>query len=196
LRKSTRIKSTTAIANCLASIWLVVSSAHAEDTPEEAPPILELLVQPFAELRLVSAPLMFMSVPPAGTALPGARVRFEVRGNAHASVSAAPEDWVSIPSLGDLYLGKAILQGQDDETENQIGYDITLRFPSAGPGPLQSRSLPGGNGQGTEPLTVTLNGATRQGAIDLVADHHWTASDGLPKVGLYVGQVVITVSAN
>jgi hypothetical protein len=184
-------RGTTVAASCLALLAFASLSARAQQNPEEAKPELNVLVAPIAELRLLDPALMTMDVPPAGTTLPGARVRFEVRGNATASVSAKPDAFIEVPDLGNAFIGRAVLENDDDE----LGYDLVLRFPSIGPG-LQSASLPGNDGEGTAPLTVALNGNTRQGAVDLVADHDWTPHGGIPMPGLYIGEVLLTVTAN
>ncbi len=146
-------------------------------------------VLPVAELQLLDTPLLYMQIPPGGTVLPGARVRFKVSGNGSATVSAMPHAFVQIDSLDGAYLGMAVRQS-DTAT---VGYDLTVRFPSTGMG-LQSSSLTGTENTGTPPLSVALNGGTRQGAIDLTANPDWTPAGGIPLPGLYVGELILTVT--
>ena len=84
---------------------------------------------------------------------------------------------------------------------NSVGYRLRLDFPSQGVvgSPVQFAGLPGYAAGPTEaPLTVNLmlTSGTRNGRIHLEASHQWTPSGGLPLPGIYVGEVVLTVTAN
>ncbi len=109
-------------------------------------------------------------------------MRFRVTGNAAASLSAEPDDFIQVPTEG--YLGKAILGA------GAVGYKIELRFPSTGVvgSGVQIGALPGFEAAGTPPLSVnlTLTGGQRDGVIHLEADQSWTADGSLPLPGLYV----------
>ena len=111
-----------------------------------------------------------------------------------AILSATPDAFIQIPSQNNNYLGKAVLNG------NAVGYKINLQFPSIGVlgSPTSPAFSPVTSRSGTSPLAVnlTLTGGARDGVIDLVADPSWTADGGLPLPGIYVGNVILTLTAD
>jgi hypothetical protein len=149
-------------------------------------------VTPIASLTFLDNPLLYLEVPPPGSTFPSNGVRFRVTGNAAAVLSAAPDDFIQIPSQG--YLGKAVLNS------GTVGYKIDLLFPSIGVAgsPIQISTLPGFEASGTSPLGVNLmlTGGVRDGIIHLEASQQWTADGSLPLPGVYVGHVTLTLTAD
>ena len=159
---------------------------------------IDVLVAPTASIQIVGGNLLFLRVPPPGSTIPSHGVTFKITGNANATVTAAPDSFVFVPTddapAGE-YLGNAVLNG------NSIGYKLRLDFPVSGVvgSPAQFAGLPGfAPGPTTPPLTVNLmlTGGTRNGRIHMESNEHWTPSGGIPLPGIYVGAVTLTVSAN
>jgi hypothetical protein len=153
---------------------------------------VNVAVLPFAELSIVGSNVLSLTIPPAGSTIPSSGVKFLVMGNASATMTAAPSDFIQI---GSQFLGKAV-KGSD-----QIGYNLELRFPSVGaPGsPKAAAGLPGFEAAPSyPPLTVNLatTGNQRAGEIHLEADPNWTPSGGIPMPGTYLGQIVLTLVAS
>jgi hypothetical protein len=154
-------------------------------------------VVPIAEISLIGNGLLALKVPPAASTIPSTGVNFRVIGNASASLVAEPSDFVTIPTLnyptGEV-MGRAVLNG------NSLGYRLRLDFPSVGVegSDFASAALPGYKvGPTQPPLSVNLTafGGERLGSIHLVASHEWTPTGGLPPPGVYVGEVILTVTA-
>jgi hypothetical protein len=191
--------------------WLSISAAFATLLTTAAPaqqisnaeynhPV-EIQVVPFAELEIIGSYLLYLLIPPSGSTVNApSSVIFQVTGNAFASMTAEPDEFILIPPsvLDDGgYMGKAVLGA------NEIGYKLLLTFPKSAPfgcgcGPVKNASLPLDVPEGTEPLTVNLNltGGVRQGAIDLLANPLWTTHGGLSAAGIYEGGIVLTVTAD
>ena len=157
---------------------------------------VNVVVSPFASLTFLDPVLLKLDIPPPGSTFPANGVRFRVTGNAAASLSATPDDFIWIPSENG-YLGKAVLNS------GTVGYKIDLLFPSIGitspvSSPVQISTLPGSTASGTPPLSVnlTLTGGVRDGVIHLEASQDWTADGGLPLPGVYVGNVTLTLTAD
>lgn len=143
-------------------------------------------IMPMALFEWIDMGLLYLSVPPPSTTPPGT-VRFRVTGNAKATLTATPAEFVYIPYEGS-YMGKAILGA------SVLGYKVYVLFPSTGIG-QQTAGLPGTNGGGTPPLTVNLAGGTRQGELRMDASHLWTPNGEMPALGLHVGEVILTLTA-
>jgi hypothetical protein len=153
---------------------------------------VNVAVLPFAQLNIIGSNLLSLRIPPAGSTIPSSGVKFMVAGNANATMTAAPSDFIQI---GSQFLGKAV-KGSD-----QIGYNLELRFPTVGaPGsPKAAAGLPGFEpGSTYPPLSVNLatTGNQRAGEIHLEADPNWTPSGGIPLPGVYIGQIVLTLVAS
>lgn len=152
---------------------------------------VEVQILPIAELEFIGPTLLHLEIPPAGSTWPSAGVKFRVTGNASASVSASPDEFIEIPAT-DQFMGKAVRLSD----AQAIGYGLLLEFPKTGPG-YQAAGLPGTDGDGTTSLTVALNGGQRQGAIQLSADPSWNPDgSAIPLPGLYVGEIVLTLTAD
>lgn len=150
-------------------------------------------VQPFVELELLDPALLALSIPPAATSGPGT-LKFRVTGNASATVTATPSNFIEIPAPAyGGFMGKAVHTSGNEE----IGYNLILYFPRLGPG-VQIAALTGADGVGTSPLSVDLTqtGGVRDGELLLQANTAWTPHGGIPAYGLYVGEVTITVTAD
>jgi hypothetical protein len=152
---------------------------------------VNVAVLPFAQLNIIGSNVLSLTVPPAGSTIPSAGVKFIVVGNASATMTAAPSDFIQI---GSQFLGKAV-KGSD-----QIGYNLQLWFPSVGQAgsPKAIATLPGFSAEPTSPLSVDLStsGNQRAGEIHLEADPNWTPSGGIPLPGIYLGQIVLTLVAS
>lgn len=160
---------------------------------------LDVQVLPFAELEFLDDPaLLQLDIPPPGSTIPSKGIEFVVTGNSTTSVSATPDGFVQIPDIGfngaSGYLGKAI--SSDNE---ELGYDIQLTFPSQGisGSPPASSNLPQFEAAGTSQLSadLTLTSGQRIGELHLIANPEWTPHGGIPLTGLYIGEVVLTVTA-
>ena len=173
-------------------VLLVMAVAHANAVDQQGQVHLNITIAPTATLTFLDTPLLYLEVPPPGSTFPSSGVRFRVTGNAAAILSAEPDEFIQIPSLG--YLGKAVLNS------GIVGYKIDLLFPSIGVAgsPIQISTLPGSTASGTPPLSVnlTLTGGVRDGVIHLEASQNWTADGGLPLPGIYVGNVTLTLTAD
>lgn len=175
----------TALSGLLATSILGTHVARAAD-PDSTVPVT-VTVLPMAMIQFIDPMLLYLEIPPPATTAPGT-VRFLVTGNASASLTAIPDEFVFIPSEA-AYMGKAVLNS------SVLGYKVHLHFPSTGIG-QQSASLPGNDGVGTTPLlTVALAGGTRQGEIRIDASPAWTPHGGMPALGIHVGEVILTLTA-
>lgn len=134
-----------------------------------------------------------LTVPPAKSTIPSTGLKFFVRGNSTAWVSAKPEEFVLVQSYivqgsdeGPFYLGKAV--GPND---NVIGYNLMVEFPV-----FNYSGLTGNDNEGTPAHPVSVkNVAQKTGYLHLLASHQWTPDGSVPAVGVYRGDVVITVGA-
>lgn len=181
VRKGAMAVTTLAIAAAL-----VPGTANADD-PAIVP--VEVTVAPFAMLEFLDPASLALTIPPPVTTFPGAR--FRVIGNAQATVAATPSDFVEVPGEG--FMGKAVRQLEE------IGYRIQLHFPRAPAvgSPVQIAFLPGLSGSGTSPLSVDLRitGGEREGEIRLEAHQDWTPHGGMPALGVYEGEIILTLTA-
>lgn len=152
---------------------------------------VEVVVEPFAYLEFVGSNLLHLEVPPSGSTAPSSGVRFVVTGNAIATVTAEPTDFMQVDGEG--YVGRATLG-----TEG-IGYKLEVRFPRLGASgsPVQIAGLPGFEAAPTTPLSVdlTLTGMQREGEIHMETDPYWTPHGGIPLPGTYTGSVTLTLIA-
>lgn len=178
---------------CLAAALCSVPQAALGDGPTINPQVdVNIAVVPIASLTIVGSDLLELTVPPSkSTVNTSGTVQYLVTGNAAATVTAEPDQFVNIPSKG--WMGKAVLGA------GAIGYQIQLMFPdsSVGTSFIGISTLPLLTQSGTvPPLTVPLplTGGQRSGTIDLLASAAWTPDGGLPPPGVYVGQVVLTVT--
>lgn len=160
---------------------------------------LDVQVLPFAELEFLDDPsLLQLDIPPPSSTIPSNGIEFVVTGNSTTSVSATPDGFVEIPDIGvngaSGYLGKAVRFDNEE-----LGYDIQLIFPSQGisGSPPASSNLPQYEAAGTSQLAadLTVTGGQRRGEIHLIANPKWTPHGGIPLTGLYIGEVVLTVTA-
>ncbi len=159
---------------------------------------VNVAVLPIAEIQILGTPLLFLSVPPSTSTIPSNGVNFRVTGNASATMTAEPSDFILVPTdeypLGEQ-MGRALLNG------NSLGYRLRLDFPSSGVvgSPVQFAGLPGYTAGPTEPplsVNLQLTSGARNGRIHLEASHHWTPDGALPLPGVYSGNVTLTVTAN
>jgi hypothetical protein len=184
-----------------ATAMLALSGAAASAqsnpwSPSQTTVPIEVEVTPIAEIQFPDGlGGLHLFVPPANSTIPSNGLRFLVRGNALASVSAAPDQFLLVQhyitgpgnvDLGPKYLGRAERAGGEP-----IGYSLQVEFPVG-----STRSLPLTNGNGTVPLTVDMvaAGGEETGYLHLIASHRWTPTGGMPSVGDYFGNIVVTVS--
>lgn len=159
---------------------------------------VNLNVMPIAQIEIIGGSLLYLSVPPSASTIPSTGVTFRITGNASATMTAEPDGFVTIPTL-DYPTGEEM--GRAELNGNAVGYRLRLDFPAQGTvgSPVQYAGLPGYAAGPTEPpLTVNLmtTSGARNGRIHLEASHQWTPDGGLPLPGIYVGEVVLTVTAN
>lgn len=152
-------------------------------------------VVPVATITFIHGNTLTLDVPPSkSTVNTSGTVDFVVSGNARATLSAAPDQFIDIPGVNNGWMGKAV------KGNNFIGYKLQLTFPSNGfvGSPPAIAGLPLYEPQGTPPLSaeLPLTGGSRPGAIDLYASADWTQAGGLPLPGLYVGQIILTLTAD
>lgn len=146
------------------------------------------------------------------------RIPFTVRGNASASVTVTPEEFLQTKSGS--WLGRA-----GGPAYRSLGYDAIVHFPVSsssyrwltdweywddwdnwsdwrgfGTLPWWSRwtRLPRDTASGTPPLPANLPelGNRAFGVIYAVARRHWTPDGSAAPPGLYHGSVLITVTAD
>ena len=185
------------VSGCLIGVLTCAPALAQFANPWEADGaevLMELSVGPFVELELLDAALLRLEIPPPGSTIPSEGVGFKVIGNASATVTAEPDDFIKVDGPED-WLGKATLGTEE------IGYGIELRFPRFGQpsSPAQISALPGFEAGPTTPaLTVDLTqtGYEREGVIHMEANENWTEHGGIPFPGVYKGSVTITVSAD
>lgn len=132
---------------------------------------------------------------------------FIIKGNAHATVTAAPREFVRV--AGGRHLGKARL-GTRPAT---LGYDVVVHFPVARGrrAPFTQRrtygffgipgfqaSLPLSAPRATPPLTVAMPslGQEALGIVHLLSGAYWTTDGRRASAGVYRGSVEITVTAD
>jgi hypothetical protein len=178
------------------ALALACGHAYAQAPQDETEVTISVL--PTVQLEFLSTPLLYLSVPPSASTIPSTGVNFRVIGNASATMTAEPDGFVTIPTL-DYPAGEEM--GRAELNGNPVGYRLRLDFPSQGAvgSPVQFAGLPGYAAGPTEPpLTVNLmsTSGVRNGRIHLEASHEWTPDGGLPLPGIYVGEVVLTVTAN
>jgi hypothetical protein len=182
-----------------AAFACLLSSAQAQQIDNQTYQTnVDLNVLPIAEIEIIGGSLLYLSVPPSASTIPSAGVNFRVTGNASATMTAEPDGFVTIPTF-DYPAGEEM--GRAELNGNPVGYRLRLDFPSQGAvgSPVQFAGLPGYAAGPTEPpLTVNLmsTSGVRNGRIHLEASHEWTPDGGLPLPGIYVGEVVLTVTAN
>jgi hypothetical protein len=151
---------------------------------------------PMAEIQFPDGTdALHLTVPPATPTLPAAGLRFIVRGNSLAWITVKPDAFIQVnhyvlgtTDFGSRYLGKAELPGGD-----LIGYNLQVEFPIG-----DFRALPGTDGVGTpiNPVNMPAAGGEVSGYVHLLASHRWTPNGGMPAVGDYVGDVIVTVGAD
>lgn len=185
----------------LTVLTLAGTAAYAAGPNEAFSTDINLQVEPYAELTFQTPTLLYLEVPPStSTVNAPSSVKFTVTGNAHATMTAAPSEYILIPSSptdDGGWMGKALMGSEP------LGYQLLLTFPSNSPfgcgcGPVRSATLPLDDDVGTDPLTVNLvaTGGTRRGSIDLYASTAWTLHGGLPLAGLYVGEIILMLTAD
>ncbi len=173
--------------------WLASSSQAQQLTNASYQTNVNVAVLPFADLAFIGPNLLYLQIPPPGSTVPSTGVTFVVSGNASATLIAEPTEFITVPGEG--IMGKAVLNS------GSVGYKVELRFPRLGaPGsPIAIAALPGyAAGPTTPPLTVNLvpTGMSREGRIHMESDPTWTTDGGIPLPGLYVGQILLTLTAD
>jgi hypothetical protein len=153
---------------------------------------VQITVLPYAALQFTTSPLLSLTVPPAGSTIPANEVRFNVAGNAYASLQAEPDAFMQVPDEG--IMGRAVHSG------SAIGYKVELRFPRLGVlgSPIGYAALPGFEKGPKTPLKVDLRatGGVRAGEIHMEASPSWTEHGGLALPGVHVGEIVLTLTAS
>jgi hypothetical protein len=173
------------------ALFLLAEIANAGSREKPAPrqdPLAEwLAAPPFATLEL-SRNMISIPFPSMGVPAQSARLDFVVIGNARATLTAEPSEILSIDGRT---LGKAM------HGEEAIGYDLILEFPklrhrkkrrphqSAPEGPTSAHMI-----------DMVEGGMEHAGTIHLVTDPKWAANGGLPLPGTYVGEIVLTLTAD
>lgn len=182
------------------------ASAFADST-SSATVHVSITVEPFAQIDLPRGASFALVAPliPRGIVLP-AVIPFRVRGNAMASVSAAPDQFM--PTQFGTYLGRA--HGLGSHASPSLGYQVIVRFPV--PSWLYDRTsvplwlsirdhtaiLPETLNVGTPPLDADLRQGTDGvlGLIGIFARRNWSPTGAPVNPGFYEGTVVLTVTAN
>jgi hypothetical protein len=188
LHQAGRVLATAGLVGC------TISAGHAQQiTASEYQTNINVQVLPFAMLDFIDSPLLALTIPPAVSTIPAKGVRFRVTGNASATMTAEPSAFIYIE--GERFMGRADLNGES------VGYKLELRFPAVGilGSPPQYAALPGfTQGATVPPLSVdlTMSAGQRDGVLHMEASHQWTEDGGLPRPGVYVGNVTLTLTAD
>lgn len=192
-RKASCLAGSFCIALCLGSVQAMAQANPWAPSQTTVP--IEVDVLPMASIDFPDGTAgLHLYVPPATSSLPSSGVRFVVRGNAMAWVTAAPTEFMFVNPyvLGNTnfpgrYLGRAVVGTGED-----IGYNLQVEFPLS-----EFRALPGTNGQGTpaNPVNMPSYGGEATGYLHLLASHRWTTDGSMPPVGDYTGDVVVTLGA-
>lgn len=186
---------------------LSILAAFAISSGAQAGPILPhgdgdahiaVTIEPFASLHFMTSNTLALTVPPSkSTVNTTGAVQFVVDGNAEATLTAAPSQYIYIPPVpgGEGgWMGRAVKNG------HSVGYQVQLTFPSNGVlgSPKAIASMPLYEQAGTSPLSayLPLTGGERPGTVDLLASANWTPDGGLPLPGLYTGQIILTLTAS
>ena len=182
------------IAGCMITGSMTSSAVKAQQISNDVfQTNVNITILPYAELEFTGGNLLYLLIPPPDSTIPSTGVNFIVRGNATATLSAEPDDFIWIPSENS-FMGKAVIGSEE------IGYRIELRFPSVPmPGsPPQYAWLPGFEQSGTSPLSVnlTLSSGARAGVIHMEASQEWTPDGAFPLPGIYEGEIVLTLTAD
>lgn len=180
----------------VALLLVAAGGAQAAGPTAQGTAQVNVVIEPIASLTFTTPPLLSLEVPPStSTVNTSGTVDFVVTGNAAATLTAAPDQFVLIPGANNGYMGKAVLNG------GAVGYQIQLAFPSnsvSGSGQTVA-TLPlyvAGSTQPAPAVPLPLTGGQRPGTIDLLASAAWTPDRGLPLPGVYTGQVILTLTAS
>lgn len=177
------------IAGLISATAFAFAAAATEDQTEVD---VTITVVPFATLEFIGNPLLYLAVPPPGSTVPSNGVDFLVIGNASVSVSAEPNEFITIPGQGVL----ARARRPDGES---VGYNIELRFPRLGVlgSPANIAALPNfTEGPAVSPVVdLTLTANEREGRLHMEASEMWTEAGGLALPGLYEGEIILTLAA-
>lgn len=199
-----------ALAVGMAVVGLALSAAAGEPL-DSATVTVRITVAPIAEIDFPEENGAFtITVPenasPQGATIQPVRIPFTVKGNATASVSAAPGAFLFVDDEA-RHLGEA--QGSD----GALGYDVVVAFPVAsanhaglpgrgGFGSFPNRDgierLPGEDGVGTVELTADMPAEDYEahGVMHVVARRDWTLDGEAAAPGDYDGGVQVTVTAD
>ena len=160
---------------------------------------VDVNIQPFASLHFLTSNLLELTVPPSKSTInTSGAVQFVVDGNARATLTAAPSQFLYVtpqPGGDGGWMGKAVNNG------HYVGYQVQLTFPSNGVmgSPKAIAAMPLSEAAGTTPalpVFLPLTAGRRPGTVDLLANANWTADGGLPLPGTYVGQIILTLTAD
>lgn len=165
-------------------------------SPNQTTVPIEVQVLPMAAITFPNGTGgLHLYVPPANSTIPSSGLLFEVLGNASASVTAAPSEFVFVQqyilnnniNLGSRFLGKASLPNGE-----MIGYNLQMEFPI---GQFSAPNGMNGIGASSPPVNIAAAGGMAPGFLHLLASHRWTPNGGMPSVGDYTGDIVVTVVA-
>jgi hypothetical protein len=192
-RNSTNRVKSVGVALALFPLGVTASGAQQLNNQQYTTNV-NVQVAPYADLQFLDTPVLKLDVPPPGSTVPSNGLKFKVTGNASATLTAEPDDFMEVPGEGP-FMGRAVL------STSSIGYKLELRFPSGGVfgSPIQIGALPGfEEGPTVPPLEVdlTLTGGERLGVIHMESSQAWTEDGSIPLPGIHVGTVVITLTAS
>jgi hypothetical protein len=188
----------------LAPGWALAGPPRA-DTASVA---IRISVEPIAEIAFPAGRDFTLTVPDEGqiVQIDPLWLPFAVRGNAIATVTARPADFMQAP--GNRWLGAASRDGSPD----RLGYDVVVHFPVSAQsgGTLQTEAVfgffgvPGGfatlplhQPSGTPPISVDMVEFDRQslGLIHLLSNPELTSNGSRAATGVYTGLIEVTVTA-
>jgi hypothetical protein len=160
---------------------------------------VDVNIQPFASLHFLTPNALELTVPPSKSTInTSGAVQFVVDGNARATLTAAPSQFLYVtPQPG----GEGGWMGEAANNGHYVGYQVQLTFPSNGVmgSPKAIAAMPLSEPAGTTPalsVYLPLTAGQRPGTVDLLANANWTADGGLPLPGAYVGQIILTLTAD
>lgn len=165
-------------------------------TPSQYQVQTTITVVPYAELTFLAGSLLYLKIPPGASTIPDGGVSFRVSGNAIASLTAEPSEFLQITTTvlnlglggpGTYFLGKATINGAD------IGYDLSVDFPM---GFGNTARLPKNFAGPTPARLANVLPGDVFGTIDLITNAAWSNQGQLPLPGIYVGQVTLSLTAN
>lgn len=172
----------------LAGIAGSIASAEEPARPH-ADPLAEILAAPpFAILQL-SRNMIALPFPSIGGVAQSVSLDFVVVGNARATLTAEPAESFTVN-------GKVL--GRAENGAEAIGFDVILEFQE---GKKKRKDEHKRRGSVAAPITsstadLIASGLESKGTISLVTDPKWALNGGMPLPGNYVGEIILTLTAD